>query len=202
VRFGATTLSNRFGTHDVQVGAPDELCVAVLFDPSPDADFRLEITPRELTIFKPTEVSAIAYFDDGHTENVSKKAGWSAADGTVVDITDPLDGWPGVGTGVVPLGPGKTTVSATYNGVSSSDTGGDAIVTVTWPIERLEILPPAVNRVAAGPRTISSTATSRAGIAATSPDRSCTRRAIRPSRRSRTCRRRGVASRRWRRASR
>jgi uncharacterized protein YjdB len=150
VRAGSMTLSNQFGTHEVRVGAPDELCVAVLTsDPKPSPGYRLEITPRELTIFRPTEVNAIAHYDDGRTENVSKRIGWSAVDAGIVDFSDPLDGSGGIaGNWVLPIAPGTTTIYVSdLDGVSSTDTGGDATVTVTWPLERIELTPPAVTRV-------------------------------------------------------
>lgn len=150
VRLGAMTLSSELGTHDLKVGTPRELCVAALSSdpgPGPESGFRLEITPREMTIFTTTPVTATAHFDDGRSEDWSRRVDWLSSDPTVVRMMENDSSVNGAWVVAESPGTAVLSVTDTATGVTSTETGGDANVTVTWPLERLEILPKTVSRL-------------------------------------------------------
>jgi uncharacterized protein YjdB len=142
------TLDTRYGTDVLRVGAARELCVPALGDtnpPPPNDAFALEVTPAtsEVIAGQPLGLTVTALFMDGHTEDYTYLVRWSSSDESVV--------LPGSVVGAFPetagLGMAVLTATDPTTGISSADTGGDATVTVTWPLEKLVMTPHATSSV-------------------------------------------------------
>jgi uncharacterized protein YjdB len=140
------TLATRLGTDVLRVGRARELCVPALASPDPDPEpaFALAVTPSAIEVIAGTRpaLEAVARFPDGHTEIVTGRVLWSSSDESVVSTGSPAGAFP------ISVGPGTAVVRATdvATGISSADTGGDATVTVTWPLEKLVLTPHATTR--------------------------------------------------------
>jgi uncharacterized protein YjdB len=141
------------GTETVRLRRVTELCVPSLRStspppppppPSPPAS-TLEVSPATLSVVAGERPSftATARFTAGGSADVTRQVLWQSSDQQVA-----LDGSV-AGAFVDPVGPGTTTVSVLdpATGVSSNDPGGsNAVLTVTWPLERLTIAPHAVTK--------------------------------------------------------
>ena len=88
-RPGEVTLTNRFGTGTLRIGAAHELCVPTLVepdDPPPDpAPFTLQVLPATIDVVAGTRtaLTAIAHFDDGHDADLSDGVVWSSSEEAV-----------------------------------------------------------------------------------------------------------------------
>src|SRR5262249_31862933 len=112
---------------------------------SPPA-FALEVTPHERTVIAGAKPPfwAIAHFMDGHTEDRTRTVVWSSSDESVARFVPDSAG----GVFLDTVGPGTATISATdpATGISSGDTGNNATLTVTWPLEKLIMTPHATTK--------------------------------------------------------
>ncbi|MGH7894268.1 MAG: Ig-like domain-containing protein [Candidatus Binatia bacterium] len=141
----ATTLATVFGTGTLRVGHETELCVPSIrpFSPPPAPSLTLQVTPSALTVQvgeHPAFV-ATAHFEDGTDADYTNQVLWHSSDESVAVTRGSVGG-----AFVNPVGPGTTTISVVdpASGASSSEAGGDATLTVTWPLEKLTISPHAV----------------------------------------------------------
>ena len=149
-RASSMTLTTRFGTDELRVRGPRELCVPALGAPDDPPDtppaFALEITPRELDVIagSKTPLTATAQFMDGHVEDYTDGVVWSSSDESVARVVASSAG----GVFLDPVGPGTAIISATdpVTGIGSADTDGNATVTVTWPLEKLVLSPHAATK--------------------------------------------------------
>ncbi len=111
----------------------------------PTPAFRLRLTPSAVTLIAGQRpgLTATADFDAGHSEELSDRVVWRSSDEAVAFIKDSAGG-----SFVATRGPGTATISAfdPMTGIASSDTGDDATLTVTWPLEKLTMEPHAVTR--------------------------------------------------------
>jgi uncharacterized protein YjdB len=142
-----TTLTNRFGTDTLRVGAPSEVCVPVARPVVVQPTFTLEVLPHTFSPIAGGQPKflAVAHFDDGHDESYTGKVQWASSDEGVAKILSSS----ATGAYIDTIAPGTTTISATdpATGVSSDDPGGtSAVVTVRWPLEKLTIEPHAVTK--------------------------------------------------------
>jgi hypothetical protein len=146
-RARSLTITTRLGTDVLRVGRVRELCVPVLATPAPEPPFTLEVTPAAVKAIAGVrlDLQVTARFRDGHTEDYTGRVGWLSTDQTVV-AADSAGG----AFAVLPkaVGPGTAVVSAldVTTGISSADSGGDATVTVTWPLEKLVLSPHATTK--------------------------------------------------------
>ena len=160
-RARSLTLTTRLGTDVLRVKRASELCVPVLAaigpppgeppvepppvepPPAPPA-FALDVTPGSLEVIAGTRpvLEVTARFPDGSSERYTDRVVWSSSDESVVGTGSP------VGAFVTADGPGTAVVTATdpVTGISSADTGDDATITVTWPLEKLVLSPHAATK--------------------------------------------------------
>ncbi|HXJ37251.1 MAG TPA: hypothetical protein VMS22_24745 [Candidatus Eisenbacteria bacterium] len=140
-----TTLATKFGTGRLRVGRETELCVPLLrfLTPPVEPPFTLEVTPQAQTVMvgEHPAFAATAHAPDGTTTDYSAKVLWLSSDESVATTASSAGG-----VFVDPVGPGMATIGAVdpETGVRSADSGGDATLTVTWPLEKLTIAPHAV----------------------------------------------------------
>ena len=91
---------------------------------------KIDVNPKtsEKAIGAPKSFSALGTFSDGSTKNVTSKLHFTSSDPTIAAVsTDPT-----TPSKVTPLTVGTVTISASdpVTGISSSDSGGDATLTV------------------------------------------------------------------------
>ncbi len=160
-RAGKVSVTNAFGTTSVRVRDAREVCVPVLGSPDgppsppsppppppppPPQGLTLAVTPSTLEVIAGTHplFRATAYFDDGGHADYTDKVVWTSSDETIADVLSSSVG----GAMIDTVGRGTAVISVTdpETGVSSHDTGGDATLTVTWPLEAMTIAPHAVTK--------------------------------------------------------
>ncbi len=143
-----TTLATKFGTGRLRVGRETELCVPLVHsvtppDPPVEPPFTLTVTPSAVSVMvgEHPAFAATAHAPDGTTTDYSAKVLWLSSDESVATTASSAGG-----VFVDPVGPGTATIGAVdpETGVRSIDSGGDATLTVTWPLEKLTIAPHAV----------------------------------------------------------
>jgi uncharacterized protein YjdB len=122
----------------------------VVVEPPPppsDPPFTLDVAPEAQTAIAGSRVAftASAHFHDGHDEDRSATVVWSSGDEAVARPSSTG------GAFFDAVGPGTATIRATdpATGVDSSG-GGDAALTVTWPLEKLVMAPHSVVRGVGG----------------------------------------------------
>lgn len=144
VRPVTITLTDAYGTDTFRVGAANELCVPALGEPPPppnDPPFTLSVTPSARTAIaggKP-RFRAVAQFPDGHHEDRTDTVAWSSSDESVARFEPSSTG----GVFLDAVGPGTAVISAAdlATGIASGDSGGNATLTVIWPLEKLVMGP-------------------------------------------------------------
>jgi len=103
---------------------------------------RLRLEPKSVLALAGQEryFTTFADYAGGVTEVVTRNVEYSTSDSAVAE---PGPWWPGVSR-VVAKGPGTAVISARagYMGLSTSDTGDDATITVLKPLARIKITPP------------------------------------------------------------
>lgn len=100
----------------------------------------IRVTPRnrQINVGETKSMTAIGTFSDGSEDEVTDDVTWSSTNLGVLTISN-LRGTRGHAVGV---SPGVASVSATAaNGISSSETGGDARVRVVGELVRLRVVP-------------------------------------------------------------
>ena len=157
-RPASVSITNAFGTTSLRMRGVREVCVPVLGSsdppppppPPPAPGLTLAVTPSSLEVIAGTrpQLRATAYFDDGGHADYTDKVVWTSSDETIADVLSSSVG----GAMIDTVGRGTAIISVTdpETAVSSHDSGGDATLTVTWPLETLTISPHAVTKKPGG----------------------------------------------------
>lgn len=155
-RGDVVSLGTPFGDAVVRLGPVTEVCVPALSDSAPPT-FTLRVEPATHTIEwrQTADVRAFADFPDGHSEDITDRVVWSAADDTIAALADPPS--PGRFFG---RGPGTTSLVATDTLTSAT---GSASLTVEWTLQSIDIQPAQVNRVVGQTETYQATGTFASG---------------------------------------
>jgi len=158
----ATT--NRFGSERLTVNATLELCVPSIVSATsasptptrtlgptptptrtPPPDFALRVNPSSATvnIGESTRFTATAVFKNGDTQDFTERVKWTSS--TEVALAPNATGDRGR---IDAVDVGSSVISAfdEITGVSSADTGENAILAVTGTLERVELLPISATR--------------------------------------------------------
>lgn len=111
----------------------------------PTPPFSLRVAPAAVTVdagARPA-LAAVATFPDGHEEDWTARVVWRSADEAVAVGRGSVGG-----AFVEPVGPGTTAIAAVDREarVASTDTRGDAVLTVLWTLQRITLHPPASRR--------------------------------------------------------
>lgn len=140
-----------FGQGSLSLGRAVELCLPPGSDepppppPPPGAGFFLRVSPssRTVTAGSHPAFEARAYFDVGGSENWTDRVLWRSSDERVAVVHGSAGG-----AVVDAVGEGTAVLSVVHvaTGVTSTDSNGDATLTVVWPLEKLTISPPAVRK--------------------------------------------------------
>jgi hypothetical protein len=140
-----------FGAASLSLGRAVELCLPPGSDEPPPPPppsgpgFFLRISPSSRTVAAGSHpaFAARAYFDVGGSEDWSDRVLWRSSDERVAVVHGSAGG-----AIVDAAGEGTAVLSVVHvpSGVTSTESGGDATLTVVWPLEKLTISPPAVRK--------------------------------------------------------
>ncbi|HWP64860.1 MAG TPA: Ig-like domain-containing protein, partial [Candidatus Limnocylindria bacterium] len=144
-------LATAFSSGRLTVRSVVELCLPPASDepppppPPPGPGFFLRISPSSRTVTAGSHpvFEARAYFDVGGSENWSDRVLWRSSDERVAVVHGSAGG-----AIIDTVGEGTAVLSVVHvpTGVTSTDSNGDATLTVGWPLEKLTISPPAVRK--------------------------------------------------------
>jgi hypothetical protein len=161
-RLVATT--NRFGGEQLALTAMLDVCVpsdaiGVNVTPTPQRtttpsptptvtpspDFTLKVAPNAVTVDIGTSAhfTATAYFKSGDVVDFTERVVWRSSTENALPLNEAGD------RGRIDAVNGGSAVISAYDeltGVASTDTGDDAVLTVNWTLERIELLPETITR--------------------------------------------------------
>lgn len=156
--------TNRFGSERLTLNATLELCVpsavsAVSASPTPTRtlgptptptltpppDFSLRVNPSSVTvdIGESARFTATAVFKNGDTQDFTERVTWISSSEAAIA---PNEGGDRGRIDTVDGGSSVISVLDELTGVSSTDTGESALLTVTATLERVELLPISATR--------------------------------------------------------
>jgi trimeric autotransporter adhesin len=155
-RGDVVSLDTPFGAAVLRLGPVTEVCVPSLGDTVPPT-FTVRVEPASRTIEwrETADARAFADYPDGHSEEITHRVVWSAADHEVAALADP----PAAGR-FFGRAPGTTTLVATDPVTLASGTGS---LTVEWTLQSIDIQPAQVNRVVGQTETYQATGTFASG---------------------------------------
>jgi uncharacterized protein YjdB len=161
-RFVAT--ANRFGSERLTLTTTIEFCVPSLVQSvnatptpqrtavptptptlTPPPGFNLRVAPASATVDmgESAHFTATAVFLNGDMEDFTERVLWKSSTGAALAPNEPGD------RGRIDAADGGSTVISVLDeatGVTSTATGGDAILGVNWTLERIELLPTTATR--------------------------------------------------------
>jgi hypothetical protein len=157
-------VANRFGSEQLALTASLDLCVpsdsvGVNVTPTPQRtatpsptptvtpppDFTLKVAPNALTVDIGTSAhfTATAYFKSGDVVDFTERVVWRSSTENALPLNEAGD------RGRIDAVNGGAAVISVYDeltGVASTDTGDDAVLTINWTLERIELLPETITR--------------------------------------------------------
>ncbi len=156
---------NRFGSEQLKLTASLDFCVpsdasavgatptpgrtasgptpTPTFTPPPDFTLRIDPASASVDIGTSAHLKATAVFTNGDTEDFTERVLWSSSSEA---IEAPNVAGDRGRVDAVDAGSATISVVDAATGVNSASTGDDAILTVNWTLERLELQPPIITR--------------------------------------------------------
>lgn len=157
-------VANRFGGEQLALTASLDLCVpsdaiGIGTTPTPQRtatptptptvtpppNFTLKVGPNAVTVDIGTSAhfTATAYFKNGDVVDFTERVVWRASNDNALPLNEAGD------RGRIDAVNGGSAVISAFDeltGVASTDTGDDALLTINWTLERIELLPETITR--------------------------------------------------------